>query len=148
MSVGEAVPTTDPGATSPLGVADVLAAAEGLALLMDRLDPATVTVSDAMTMVDAFTRIERMAATGKTVVAKRATDSPRLLKHKGHRDGVDYLARTLDITAGEAAAVLGLAHVLDGLDATTDVAKKGGIAPRKVIAVAAAAQADLRLRGP
>ena len=114
---------------------------------MDRLDPAVVAVSDAMTMVDACTRIERMAATDKTVVAKRATDSPRLLKHKGYRDGLDYLARTLDITTGEAAAVLGIANVLDGLDATTDAAKQGGMAPREVIALTAAASTSRWSRG-
>ncbi|HEY6532243.1 MAG TPA: HNH endonuclease signature motif containing protein, partial [Acidimicrobiales bacterium] len=127
---------------APLGVAEVLATAEHLSSLMDRLDPAVVMVSDAMTMLEAFSRIERMGASGKTLVAPRATASSRLLKHKGFRDPADYLARTLDITAGEAMAILATAEVLDGLDATTDAAKKGSISPRKTLAVAAAAKAD------
>ena len=38
--------------------------------------------------------------------------------------------------------ILATAEVLDGLDATTEAAKKGGLSPRKVIAVATAAKAD------
>jgi hypothetical protein len=108
VSVGEAALTTDHahGAGSA-GVGAVRAAAQGLGAVMDRLDPAVVTVNDAMVMVEVFGRIERMAAAGKTLMAKRATDSPRLLRHKGFKDGVDYLARTLDISAGDAAATLG-----------------------------------------
>jgi hypothetical protein len=139
VSVGEAAPTTDP---EPACVADVRAAAQGLGAVLDRLDPSVVTVNDAMAMVEVFCRIERMAATGKTLMAKRATDSPRLLRYKGFKDGVDYLARTLDISAGEAAAMLGMANALEGLDATTTAAKTGGLSPRKVAAVASAAIAD------
>jgi hypothetical protein len=121
---------------------DVRAAAQGLGTLTGQLDPAVVTVDDAMAMVEVFCRIERMAAAGKTLMAKRATDSPRLLRHKGFKDGVDYLARTLDIGAADAAAILGMANALEGLDATTAAAKTGGLSPRKVAAVAAAALAD------
>jgi hypothetical protein len=123
-------------------VGAVRAAAQGLGAVMDRLDPAVVTVNDAMVMVEVFGRIERMAAAGKTLMAKRATDSPRLLRHKGFKDGVDYLARTLDISAGDAAATLGMANALEGLDATTAAAKTGRLSPRKVAAVASAAIAD------
>jgi hypothetical protein len=123
-------------------VAEVRAAAQGLGALLDRLDPSVVTVDDAMAMVEVFCRIERMAAAGKTLLAKRATDSLRLLRHKGFKDGVDYLARTLDISAGDAAATLGMANALEGLDATTTAAKTGGLSPRKVAAVASAAIAD------
>jgi hypothetical protein len=123
-------------------VAEVRAAAQGVGALLDRLDPLVVTVDDAMVMVEVFCRIERMAATGKTLMAKRATDSPRLLRYKGFKDGVDYLARTLDTSAGEAAAILGMANALEGLDATTTAAKTGGLSPRKVAAVASAAIAD------
>jgi hypothetical protein len=139
VSVGEAAPTTDP---EPACVADVRAAAQGLGAVLDRLDPSVVTVNDAMAMVEVFCRIERMAATGKTLMAKRATDSPRLLRYKGFKDGVDYLARTLDTSAGEAAAILRMANALEGLDATTTAAKTGGLSPRKVAAVASAAIAD------
>jgi hypothetical protein len=146
VSVGEAALTIDPalanGPVGPAGVAEVRAAAQGVGALLDRLDPLVVTVDDAMVMVEVFCRIERMAATGKTLMAKRATDSPRLLRYKGFKDGVDYLARTLDVGAGEAAAMLGMANVLEGLDATTTAAKAGGLSPRKVAAVAAAALAD------
>jgi hypothetical protein len=146
VSVGEAALTTDHAlaigrAAGPAGVAEVRAAAQALGAVMDRLDPAVVTVNDAMVMVEVFCRVERMAGTATTLIAKRATDSPRLLRHKGYRDGVDYLARTLDTSAGEAAAMLGMANALEGLEATTTAAKSGGLSPRKVAAVAAAAQA-------
>jgi hypothetical protein len=146
VSVGEAALTTDHAlaagsSAGPAGVAEVRAAAQGLGAVMDRLDPAVVTVDDAMAMVDVFCRIERMAGTAKTLMAKRATDSARLLRHKGFRDGVDYLARTLDVGAGEAASILGMANALEGLEATTTAAKTGRLSPRKVAAVAAAAQA-------
>jgi hypothetical protein len=143
VSVGEAALTTDHAhGAGPAGVGAVRAAAEGLGAVMDRLDPAVVTVDDAMAMVGLLCRIERMAGTAKTLMAKRATDSPRLLRHKGFKDGVDYLARTLDISAGDAAATLGMANALEGLDATTAAAKTGRLSPRKVAAVAAAALAD------
>jgi hypothetical protein len=143
VSVGEAALTTDHAhGAGPAGVGAVRAAAQGLGAVMDRLDPAVVTVNDAMVMVEVFGRIERMAAAGKTLMAKRATDSPRLLRHKGFKDGVDYLARTLDISAGDAAATLGMANALEGLDATTAAAKTGRLSPRKVAAVASAAIAD------
>jgi hypothetical protein len=146
VSVGETALTIDPalanGPGGPAGVAEVRAAAQGLGALLDRLDPLVVTVDDAMVMVEVFCRIERMAATGKTLMAKRATDSPRLLRYKGFKDGVDYLARTLDTSAGDAAAILGMANALEGLDATTTAAKTGGLSPRKVAAVASAAIAD------
>jgi hypothetical protein len=109
---------------------------------MDRLDPAVVTVDDAMAMVGLFCQIERMGAAGKMVIAKRATDSERLLRHKGFRDGVDYLARATDSTVGEAAAVLATADALAGLDATTDAVKAGAMSPRRAVAVAAAARAN------
>jgi hypothetical protein len=144
VSVGEAARTTDHAvadASGPLGVAEVLALVAGAEVAMARLDPSVVTVSDAMVMVDALCRIERMAATGKTLIARRAVDSPRLLRHKGFKDGGDYLARTLDISSGEAAAILGMANVLEGLEATTAAAKSGGLSPRKVAAVATAAHA-------
>jgi hypothetical protein len=146
VSVGEAPFTTDPalatGPVGPAGLAEVRAAAEGLGAVMDRLDPSVVTVDDAMAMLEVFTQIERMGAAGKTVIAKRATDSERLLRHKGYRDGVDYLARATDSTVGEAAAVLATADALEGLDATTDAVKAGGMSPRRAVAVAAAARAN------
>jgi hypothetical protein len=140
VSVGEAALTTDHAhGAGPVGVAEVRAAAQALGAVMDRLDPSVVTVDDAMVMVEVFCRVERMGAAGKTLIAKRATDSPRLLRHKGYRDGVDYLARTLDTSAGEAAAMLGMANALEGLEATTTAAKSGGLSPRKVAAAAQAA---------
>jgi hypothetical protein len=120
----------------------VRAAAQDLRAVMDRLDPSVVTVDDAMAMLEVFCQIERMGAAGKTVIAKRATDSARLLRHKGFRDGVDYLARATDSTVGEAAAVLATADALAGLDATTNVVKAGGMSPRRAVAVAAAARAN------
>jgi hypothetical protein len=125
-----------------LGVRDVLAAVEHLSSLTARFDPAVVMVSDAMVMVGAFTRIERMASTAKAIAAKRATEVPRLLTHKGFRDGVDYLARTTGTTPGEAMSILATAEVLEGLGATTDAAMKGEMSPRKTLAVAAAAKAN------
>jgi hypothetical protein len=146
VSVGEAALTTDPalaiGRAGAAGVAEVRAAAQALGAVMDRLDPAVVTVDDAMAMLEVFTQIERMGAAGKTVIAKRATDSERLLRHKGYRDGVDYLARATDSTVGEAVAVLATANALEGLDATTDAVKAGGMSPRRAVAVAAAARAN------
>jgi hypothetical protein len=146
VSVGEAALTTDPalaiGRAGAAGVAEVRAAAQALGAVMDRLDPLVVTVDDAMAMLEVFTQIERMGAAGKTVIAKRATDSERLLRHKGYRDGVDYLARATDSTVGEAVAVLATANALEGLDATTDAVKAGGMSPRRAVAVAAAARAN------
>ena len=125
-----------------MGVAEVVSVADCLSSLTSRLDPGVVMVSDAMTMLEVFTRIERMAATAKAVLSKRATDSPRLLKHKGFKDGTDYLAKTLDVTSGEAMSILATAGALDGLDATTGAALQGEMSPRKTLAVAAAAQAN------
>jgi hypothetical protein len=143
VSVGEAALTTDhPLAAAPAGLADVRAVAECLGAVMARLDPSVVTVDDAMAMVDVFCRIERMGAAGKTLLAKRAVDSERLLRHKGFRDGVDYVARATDSTVGEAAAVLATADALAGLDATSDVVKAGGMSPRRAVAVATAARAN------
>jgi hypothetical protein len=146
VSVGEAALTTDPalaiGRAGAAGVAEVRAAAQALGAVMDRLDPLVVTVDDAMAMLEVFTQIERMGAAGKTVIAKRATDSERLLRHKGFKDGVDYLARATDSTVGEAVAVLATANALEGLDATTDAVKAGGMSPRRAVAVAAAARAN------
>jgi hypothetical protein len=145
VSVGEVALNTYPalaGRAGPAGLGEVRAAAQSLGAVMDRLDPAVVTVDDAMAMLEVFTQIERMGAAGKTVIAKRATDSERLLRHKGYRDGIDYLARATDSTVGEAVAVLATADALEGLDATTDAVKAGGMSPRRAVAVAAAARAN------
>jgi hypothetical protein len=73
-------------------VAEVRAAAQGLGAVMDRLDPAVVTVDDAMAMVEVFCRIERMAGTAKTLMAKRATDfgalvAPQRVPRRGRLPG-------------------------------------------------------------
>ena len=146
MSVGEAL-TTEDGSAVALGVGEVLAVAEHLSSLTARLDPAVVMVSDAMAMLEGFTRIERMAAAAKAITAKRATEVPRLLKHKGYKDPADYVARTTGTTTGEAEAVLATAQALDGLDATTDAAKNGEMSPRQTLAVAAAARANPEAEG-
>jgi hypothetical protein len=125
-----------------LGVAEVLAVAECLSSLAARFDPAVVMVSDAMTMLEAFCRIERMAATAKALAARRATEVPRLLTHKGFRDPADFVARTTGTTSGEAMSVLATAEALEGLDATTEAAKRGELSPRTALAVAAAARAN------
>src|SRR5688572_2444984 len=102
----------------------------------DVLDPA-----DAQMLVGRFDRLERLAAAGKTIAAKRVAESGRW-RASGDRSEADWLARTTGTSLGQARRTLDTAKKLASAPATEEAFRSGKLSPARAEALATGAAAD------
>jgi hypothetical protein len=112
-----------------------------LAGIMDRLDPDAVSGPAAAQLWTALDRVERLAAGGKTLLARRVADT-----HQPDRDGVrsaaEALARRGGGTVGAARDALDTSARLPELPRVEAAVRRGELSPAQAVVVAGAATAD------
>jgi hypothetical protein len=102
------------------------------------LDPATVTASDAMTLVARVDKAERQLAAVKMLLAGRVAES-QTWKHRGDRSAAHWLAGQAGTSVGEAVGLLETASRLKDLPATNEAVREGRLSRAQAAAVADAA---------
>ena len=102
---------------------------------VDELDPA-----DAPELVDVFAEIERLAAAGKALAARRVADTNRW-RSSGERSPADWLARRTGTSVGAARGALDAAEHLRAAPAVEQAFRSGALSVAQAEAVASAVAA-------
>ena len=119
---------------SVVGVRDELRA------VVTALDPEVLSVASAQQLVAHFADIERLAAAGKALAARRVAAGAGW-RHRGHRTPAEWLAHTTGTTTSAAAATLSAATRLHHLPDVDTAVRNGDLSPAQTVAVTAAATA-------
>ncbi len=109
-----------------------------LAALVESPDPESVPLGDAVTTWEAFDRIERLAASAKTLLAHRV-DQSREWARCGFRRPEEFLAHRGGVAVGEARRCLDASKQLRDLAHTRAAARRGELSAPQLNAVTAAA---------
>lgn len=120
-------------------VFDVLASAtESVGSLVSGLEPGLYSGDDAARAVDAFARLERIAAAGKTLMAGRV-DECSTWKASGDRSAAHWLAKRTGTTVREAKDVVDTAKRVASLPRTSAAMRAGDLSSSEAAVVSAAA---------
>jgi hypothetical protein len=103
-----------------------------------RLDPDVLEGATAAEAVQEFARIEKLAAAGKALCARRVADSGAWRRH-GDRSPADWLARTTQNSIGQADRLLETAERLKELPATAKAFRAGRLSETAVGEIVSAA---------
>ena len=102
---------------------------EGLRALMGGLDPAVLHGSDAVAALERFSKIEKMAATGRMLMGKRVAET-NAWKASGKPTAESFLASIAGCSLSEAHKMLGTAKKLGGCPRRRR--RPGGVSCRRV----------------
>jgi len=124
-------------------LAKVRAASNEVEAIVASLDVEGLDGTVATEYVEVFAQLERLAAAGKALAARRVV-ATRAWRHAdgAPRDEAGWLASLSGSTVGQAAAVLESVARLGDLPATEAAFRAGDLSPTQVSMVAAAATAD------
>ncbi|MGI8757819.1 MAG: DUF222 domain-containing protein, partial [Acidimicrobiales bacterium] len=112
-----------------------------LAVLVAKLDPDSIVAAEAEPLWEAFDGIARLAASARTLLARRVADSASW-KRSGHRSAAEHLARKAGTSTGAARSELDTSERLRGLPGTESALRRGELSGPQAAAVADAASAD------
>jgi hypothetical protein len=114
---------------------------DDLRAVVSNLDPDRVSGSDAATLLACFAEVEKLAAGGRILVARRVEVS-NVWQRTGHRSAAAHIAQATGTGLGPAIDTLETARRLPSLPATDEALRQGRLsqAQATVIAGAAAAQ--------
>jgi len=102
------------------------------------LEPERLTGPDASRLLDAFAELERLAAAGKLLSARRV-ESSNVWRRSGHRSAAAHLAEATGTGIGPALATLETARHLGALPATDEAVRQGRLSETQVKEIAGAA---------
>lgn len=105
------------------------------------LDPQRLSCDDAVSLVDWFSEMERLAVAGKTIAAGRAAEGSAW-QREGARSPADWLAKKTGSTVGDARGALETAGKLADAPATEAALRAGALSGRQAEAIAKAAAAN------
>src|SRR5665213_298937 len=101
-------------------------------------EPERMTGSDAATLLEAFSEIEKLAAGGKLLSARRV-ESSNVWRKQGHRSAAAHVAEATGSGLGPAINALKAARCLGSLPATDDAMRNGRLSETQVKEIAGAA---------
>jgi hypothetical protein len=104
-------------------------------------EPACYSGKDASSLVEAFTRAERLCGAGKTLAATRVVES-HAHERSGHRSGPDWLASVTGESVGSAVDVLQLGGSLEHHPALEEAYRGGLVSSQRARLVAGAARVN------
>lgn len=107
------------------------------------VDYQTLRGDDAAQLVQMFTEIERIAAAGRTLAARRVEEST-VWQRAGHRTAAGWVAATTGTSLGRAIGVLETGRRLEELTRTREEFCQGRLSEAQAIEVSGAAVADPR----
>ena len=101
-------------------------------------EPERITGADADRMLSAFAEVERLAAAGRLLSARRV-ESSNVWRRKGHRSAAAHVAEATGTGLGPALGALEAARQLGELPATDDALRNGRLSEAQVKEIAGAA---------
>lgn len=104
-------------------------------------EPAVFDGDGAASLVERFTKLERLAATGKALAARRVADSGAW-RRDGDRSPAHWMAKATGTSVGRAVGVLETAQRLSELPGTAEAARLGRLSEEQVREIASAAAAS------
>ena len=121
-----------------IGIAALRGSLSGYAV---GFDAALMSTAQAEVVVDEASRIEKIAATLKSLAAARLAETGSW-RTEGDRSAAHHLARRTGTTVTQAASVIGTARRLEALPETAAAARRGELSAEQVSAIVDAAGAD------
>lgn len=112
--------------------------AADLRTVLADLEPEHLEGADAAALLSSFAEIERLAATGKLLSARRV-ESSNVWRSRGHRSAAEHVAETTGTGLGPALDALTTARRLATLPTTEDAARDGSLSERQLQVIADAA---------
>ena len=112
--------------------------AESARLALSTLEPRELTSSQVNAVLAEVVVLERMAASARVLLSKRAAESQQW-KRDGFRSAAEWLAAQQGTSTGRAKADLETSERLDELDGTKDAMRDGLLSPDQAAAVSDAA---------
>ncbi|MEI2652652.1 MAG: hypothetical protein V9G12_10945 [Microthrixaceae bacterium] len=116
-------------------------AAAPVRTLLGDLSPADVPLPFAVDILDAFIELERLAASGRVLIAARAAEADAW-RRDGCPSAAAWLALRQGTDTGRARADLATSEQLGALPDTADAVRNGELSPQQAGAVAAGASAN------
>jgi hypothetical protein len=113
----------------------------GLQRLVSNLDADAMSAEQAKELVSWFSRIEHLAAAGKTLSAGRAAQTG-ILREAGHKNAASWLANETGDSLGGALRLLETAEQLRQLPVLEGAVRSGELSPTQSFLAAGAATAD------
>jgi hypothetical protein len=101
-------------------------------------EPERITGADAARMLAGFAEIEKLAAAGKLLAARRV-ESSNVWRRQGHRSAAAHVAQATGSGLGPAINALKAARSLGSLPATDDAMRNGRLSETQVKEIAGAA---------
>jgi hypothetical protein len=114
---------------------------ESLAEVVGELRPECLDPRDAVRLVERFSSIEKLAAAGKALAARRVASSGAW-KGKGDRSAAHFLARTTGTSLGAATALLETSQRLAELEKTEEAFRKGKLSETQAKEITSGASAS------
>ena len=102
------------------------------------LDPETLSGTDAARLLAAYAEIERLAAAGKLLSARRV-ESSNVWRRSGHRSAAAHVAEATGTGIGPAITALDTARHLGSLPATDEAVRQGRLSETQAAQIAGAA---------
>jgi hypothetical protein len=112
--------------------------ADDLRSVLADFEPERVSGSDASLLLERYAEIEKLAAGGKLLAARRV-DSSKVWRKKGHRSAAAHVAEATGTGLGPAITALDAARRLGSLPATEDAMRAGRLSETQVKEIAGAA---------
>ena len=124
-----------------MSLATMRIAERAIGQMVDGLDPADVLLGDVTAVWSAFDRIERLAASAKTLLAARVDEAGEW-KRAGARSAADHLAMLGGTTAIVARRALETSKQVAELPVVAEAMRSGALSTAQADAIAGAASAD------
>ncbi|MGD0314273.1 MAG: DUF222 domain-containing protein [Acidimicrobiales bacterium] len=112
--------------------------ADDLRTALSGFDPELVDGPDAARLLEVFAEIEKLAAGGKLLAARRV-ESSNIWRRTGHRSAAAHVAEATGTGMGPAITALEAARQLGSLPATDEAMRKGRLSEAQVKEIAGAA---------
>ena len=128
-------------------LAQVRGASDQLEAVLASLDPDVLDGPVAAEYVEVFARVERLAAAGKALVARRVVATGVWKREGGHRDAAGWMASVSGTSVGHAMQVLDTAERVADLPATEAALRTGALSTTQAALVSDAAAADPHAEG-
>ncbi len=127
-----------PGIIATMMLQTLQRVADDLRAVMAEFEPERVTGSDAALLLEAFADIEKLAA-GGTLLAARRVETSKVWKRTGHRSAAAHVAEATGTGLGPAIHALEAARQLGSLPATEEAMRNGELSEAQVKEIAGAA---------
>ncbi|MGH9078979.1 MAG: DUF222 domain-containing protein [Acidimicrobiales bacterium] len=112
--------------------------ADELRSALSGLEPERLSGQDAARLLEIFAEIEKLAAGGKILTARRV-ESSNIWRRQGHRSAAAHIAETTGSGMGPAITALEAAHKLGSLPATDEALRDGRLSETQVKEITSAA---------